>query len=75
MISGNVMLPLIFYSFKELAVMLWERYFRLYGVEKLFDNTAELYGHLSKHNPSEAIKTFKASLEPTINGDISIYYE
>ena len=74
-ISGNVMLPLIFYSFKELATMLWERYFQLFGSGELYDNTSELFENLKNRDAEKAIETFRSSLEKTIRGDVSIYYE
>ena len=74
-ISGNTMLPLIFYSFKELSTMLWERYFQLYGKDTLLSNTEELMQCLFDRNLDGAIETFKKSMVKTIDGDISIYYE
>jgi GntR family transcriptional regulator, transcriptional repressor for pyruvate dehydrogenase complex len=74
-ISGNIMLPLIFYSFKYLATMLWERYFQLHGTEDLYGHTEKLYQHLKARNQKESIKVFQHSLTMCIDGIISIYYE
>ncbi len=74
-LSGNTILPIVFFSFRELAVSFWERYFILYGKEELVKNTAELYGCIKERDTEKAVKTFESSLFKTIEGDVSIYPE
>ncbi len=74
-ISGNTLLPLIFYSFRDPVLRLWERYFRLHGVETLYRNTMELYARIAERDANAAVSVLSDSLEKTINGGASIYYE
>jgi DNA-binding FadR family transcriptional regulator len=74
-ISGNTLLPLIFYSFREPVLRLWERYFRLHGVETLYRNTMELYARIADRDAKSAVSVLSDSLEKTITGGVSIYYE
>jgi DNA-binding FadR family transcriptional regulator len=73
-ISGNSILPIVFYSFKELAVGMWERYFRMHGKSFLLKNTRELYTYMESGDTENALKTFHESLKNTINGLRSIYH-
>ena len=75
LLSGNTMLPLIFYSFKELSTMLWCRYFELHGKEALVENTFHLLESLKNRDKDRAIDYFKESLQKTIHGNVSIYFE
>lgn len=72
-LSGNTMLPVIFYSFKELSTALWERYFQLYGKELLVENTKQLVNFLKEKDKKKAITVFQSSLKDAINGAFSIY--
>lgn len=74
-LSGNTMLPIVFYSFRELSLKLWERYFILHGNDDLCENTDQLYKCLKNGDTKCAIATFKNSLKKTITGDVSIYFE
>jgi len=74
-ISGNTLLPLIFYSFREPVLGLWERYFRLYGRTALVESTSELVRCIEKRDTSGAIAALSISLQKTIEGGVSIYYE
>lgn len=72
-ISENSLLPVIFYSFKELSIQLWHRYFLQYGKDALLKNTTELYSFFENGEVQSAVSTFQDSLKKTINGVISIY--
>lgn len=74
-ISGNVLLPLIFYSFRAPVLGLWERYFRLHGMEPLSKSTMEIYGFIERRDAQGAIETLTESIRRTIAGGASIYYE
>lgn len=74
-ISGNVLLPLIFYSFKAPVLCLWERYFRLHGMEPLSRSTKEIYRLLELRDAQGAIELLTESIQKTIAGGASIYYD
>jgi len=74
-LSGNTLLPVVFYSFKELSVSMWERYFRLHGNADLVRNTWDLYACLERRDTREALDTFHSSLKKTIDGMVSIYHK
>lgn len=73
--SGNTILPLIFYSFREPVLSLWERYFRLHGVATLQQNTLHLYSCVESRDAKGAVSALSESLRKTIAGGASIYYE
>ena len=74
-LSGNTLLPLIFYSFKYPIVNLWERYCLLYGVSSLADNTAGLFERIRDRDIEKAIEYITATLNESIDGSRTIYYE
>ena len=74
-LSGNTLLPLIFHSFKEPAVNLWERYFTLHGVSVLHRSTMRLCESLENRDAAGAVAIFRETLQMAIDGGASIYYE
>jgi len=74
-ISGNTLVPLIFYSFKYPILSLWERFCRMHGSESLYKNTAELYHCIEDRDVTKAIASITASLNDTISGSRQIYHE
>lgn len=74
-LSENHLLPIVFYSFKELAVGMWERYFRLHGNKILLQSTWELYNCLETGDTQGALEAFQSSLKYTIDGMRSIYHD
>jgi DNA-binding FadR family transcriptional regulator len=74
-ISGNTLLPLIFYSFKEPIFSLWQRFCRLYGVSALHDNTSRLLGYISRKDLDGAVNWIEKSVGESINGSRQIYSE
>ena len=73
-LSENSLLPVVFYSFRELSVCMWERYFSLHGKEDLLENTEELFINLKNRDRKAALGTFQLSLKKTIEGVVSIYH-
>lgn len=73
--SGNTLLPLIFYSFKALIMTLWERYFRLHGIDGMYNRTIELISYMEAKNVQAATDVITESIDATINGNTSIYSE
>jgi len=73
-LSGNTLLPLIFSSFKAVIMTLWERFYRLYGLEALYRNTEELCECVGKKDTKGAIECIQSAINETIQGDRQIYY-
>ncbi|WP_454054942.1 FadR/GntR family transcriptional regulator [Clostridium sp. Marseille-Q7071] len=73
-LSGNTLIPLIFYSFKVPILSLWERFCRLYGLESLHKNTAILCDYIEKRDTDKALEWLTTSINDTINGSRQIYY-
>jgi len=74
-LSGNTLLPLIFYSFRTPVIMLWKRYIQLHGKDKLYMNIRSIYEQVSQRNVTEAVRVFQEAVNQTISGGVSIYYE
>jgi len=72
-LSGNSLLPIVFYSFRALALSMWERYFGLYGNRELIENTRELYSNFCEKDLDAALTTFRVSIRGAIDGIQSIY--
>jgi len=74
-VSGNTILPLIFYSFREPATGLWERYLTLHGARALLGVTREMHGLIARGDCREALAVLRRSIEGTIEGGASIYFD
>lgn len=74
-ISGNTLLPLIFYSFKYPIISLWERFCRKYGTESLYKNTEALYRFIEQRDIAGAIADMTESINDSISGARQIYRE
>lgn len=75
LISGNTLLPLVFYSFRLLMQKLWMRYFELYGMGKLRKTTKELYDFIAKGDVEGAVANLSDSMNEAISGSAQIYYD
>lgn len=73
-LSGNTLLPLIFSSFKIPILSLWERFYRLYGLESLYKNTAVLCDCIEQRDSRKAIEWLTTTINDTIDGGRQIYY-
>lgn len=74
-LSGNTILPIVFFSFKELAIRFWERYFMLHGKETLEKCTIKLFKCITERDVDGATKIYESSMNKTIEGSVSIYPE
>lgn len=74
-ISGNTLLPLIFYSFKYPILNLWERFCRMHGIDSLYRNTSGLFKCIEERDLPKAIAGIEFSLNDAINGKRQIYNE
>lgn len=73
-LSGNMLMPLIYYSFREAVIMLWERFCRLHGREKLYSNTDTMMRYIEKRDIEGAISWSEQVLRDAITGKDQIYY-
>ena len=55
-LSGNMLLPLLYHSFKPESVHLWEWYGKHVGSEKMYEIKKELYSALLKRDTEAATK-------------------
>ena len=73
--SGNLLVPILFSSFKIPNVMLLARYLRLYGKEKMHDRNMKLLQCIERKDCPNAIAIMRHSIEETIHGTTEIYNE
>ncbi len=73
-LSGNTLIPLIFHSFKDPILSLWERFCILYGIDSLIKNTSVLCYYIEKREAKKAIECLTENIYDTINGKRQIYY-
>lgn len=73
-ISGNILMPLLYYSFKEAVIMLWERFCLLHGKEKLYMNTDTLWRFIEKHDLEGGASWSEKNINEAIMGKDQIYY-
>jgi DNA-binding FadR family transcriptional regulator len=72
--SENILLPLIFSSFKVPVHTLWLRFCSLYGADALYENTDKLWRHIRDRDVEGAVAWINRSVEDSISGRRSIYY-
>lgn len=75
MFSGNMLIPLIFHSFKVPVFTLWERFCVLYGINTLYKNNAGLLDRLKSKDKEETVKWIHSSINESIAGKYEIYFE
>jgi DNA-binding FadR family transcriptional regulator len=73
-LSNNMLMPLVYYSFREAVLMLWERFCILHGIEKLYTNTDTLWQFIEKRDTDGAIDWSEKKLTEAIIGANQIYY-
>jgi Transcriptional regulators len=73
-LSGNMLMPLIYYSFREVVLALWERFCVLHGKEKLYINTDTLCQLIEKRDMEAAINWSENQVTESIAGKDQIYY-
>lgn len=73
-LSGNTLIPLIFYSFKVPILSLWKRFCTLYGIDSLINNTSILCEYIEKRDVKKAVECLTTTINNTIDGDRQIYY-
>lgn len=73
-ISGNSLIPMMFYSFRAPIFTMWERYYNLYGIEDLYQSNQRLFNHIKSRDVEGTIKYIEASMAECINGKREIYF-
>ena len=73
LVSGNSIVPLIYYSFKPAVIALWVRFCNLYGVSALVSSTQTLYSFLCARDAQGASQWIDEYLERAISGSRQIY--
>lgn len=73
-LSGNMLMPLVYYSFREAVLMLWERFCILHGREKLYVNTDTLWQMIANRDVYGAISWSERNVNEAITGKDQIYY-
>lgn len=64
--SGNVFLPLMYYSFRPQGVYLWTIYCKNNGIRALYDIKSRLYQALMSRNGEEALRQTHAIMDAAI---------
>lgn len=73
MFSDNLLLSILFSSFKIPNVMLFERYFKRHGIEKMNQRNMLLLEHIERGDVIGTKEIMKKSIEATIHGNTEIY--
>ena len=73
-LSGNTILPLIFYSFRSPILGLWNRFCVLHGIASLYKNNRILCSYIRKRDFESAKRFIHSSIEDTIHGNRQIYF-
>ncbi|WP_334105370.1 FadR/GntR family transcriptional regulator [Muricomes intestini] len=74
-LAGNTVLTLIYSSFKDICIVLWVRFCKLYGIDALYDNIITLQGHLEKRDKDGTYQWIQYYLGEAIEGTQQIYEE
>lgn len=61
-ISGNMLLPLVYYSFRPQSVFLWEQSCRYIGVAEHHEQKKQLYQALLTREKDEAVNLVRDSI-------------
>lgn len=73
--SGNTLVPLIFQSFRDTIIAMWERFCTIYGTEVLYSNNKKLLEYIKNRDTDGALKWLEHSISECLDGSMPIYYE
>lgn len=73
--AGNTVLTLIYSSFKEVCIVLWVRFCKLYGIQALYGHIIHLQRLLNDRDKEGANQWIQHYLTETIEGSQQIYEE
>ena len=71
-LSGNVLLPLMYYSFRSAGVYLWSLYAKQNGIEKLYELKLDFYRALFNRDVEEAQRLTHRIMDAAID-NLSLY--
>lgn len=74
-ISGDIIIPLAVYAFRNPITTLWKRYCKLYGKQELIDNSKKAYNMLVQRDVEGSIKHASYCVDRCISGDRPLYFE
>ena len=72
-ISGNMLLPLFFTSFRDLVCSLWVRYAIKYSIEELYQSALSIYNFVRARDVDGALHYIETSTTECISGNRMIY--
>ncbi|MEG1633738.1 MAG: FCD domain-containing protein [Oscillospiraceae bacterium] len=73
MLSGNMLLPLTYYSFRQPGIKLWEMYCRRYGIQTMYKRKENLYAAILNRDLSRALELTHTQMSEVLSGDKSLY--
>lgn len=73
--SKNVLIPLVFQSFKAPIFTMWDRFCELYGTQILYDNNYKTWTYIRDRDTEGAIQWIETSIQECIDGNRQIYYD
>ena len=71
-LSGNVLMPLLYHSFHPQGVYLWSMYCKRSGIQKLYEIKLKLYSALLNRDVDSALEQTRTIMRNAIN-DLSFY--
>ncbi|MGM9588239.1 MAG: FadR/GntR family transcriptional regulator [Candidatus Limivicinus sp.] len=71
-LSGNVLMPLLYHSFHPQGVYLWSMYCKRSGIQKLYNIKLQLYSALLNRDVDSALEQTRAIMQNAIK-DLSFY--
>ncbi len=71
-LSGNVLLPLMYHSFKAPGVHLWSIYAKKFGIKALYDLKIDYYRALLNRDEEEALAQVHKIMQNAVR-DLSFY--
>lgn len=71
-LSGNVLMPLLYYSFHQQGVYLWSMYCKRSGIQKMYELKLALYSALLNRNVDRAIEMTHFIMDRAID-ELSFY--
>ena len=71
-LSGNVLMPLLYYSFHPQSVYLWSLYCKRSGIQKLYQIKLRLYSALLNRDVDSALEQTRSIMQNAIK-DLSFY--
>ena len=72
MLSGNVLMPLLYHSFHPQGVYLWSMYCKRSGIQQLYQIKLRLYSALLNRDVDSAMEQTRAIMQNAIK-DLSFY--